>query len=106
MNRIEWMIKNARDKINDYREKYLEEAADDRWFTPRLEKQIKFYEWLLEDSDESPVYELHDESASPTVWGMGDVTFNISIQLQKMDGRSSPKILILDYRPPKESANK
>ncbi|GAI19668.1 unnamed protein product [marine sediment metagenome] len=98
MNRIERIIEEIQGKIDAYKEKYPEEAKDDLWVIPRWEKQLEFYNWLLEDSDEVPVYELHDERVRPTVWGMGDVTFNISIQLNKMDARSSPKVLIFDYR--------
>ena len=97
MNKIEWIIKEIQGKIDDYREKYPEKSKDDKWVIPKWEKQLEFYKWILADSDAPPVWELHDRRPSPTVWGMGDVTYNLNLQLTKMDTSSSPKILIFDY---------
>lgn len=106
MNRIERIIEEIQGKIDDYREKYPEEAKNDRWVIPRYEKQLEFYNWLLEDSDEPPIYELHDKQVSPSVWGMGDVSYHVNIQLSKMDTSASPKILIFDYRSSTQMVNK
>lgn len=99
MNRIERIIEKVQGEIDAYREKYPEEAKDDKWVIPRWEKQLEFYNWLLEEADEAPTYELHDERVKPTVWGMGDVSYSIDFQLNKMDAGASPKILVFDYRP-------
>lgn len=93
MNRIE--------KILEEVEKKLVDAKGYSW-EKTYEKQVDFFKWLLEETEDVPIYEVHEEHVSPTVWGMGDVSHHISIQLQKIKTPASPVILIFDYQAPKE----
>ncbi len=98
MNRIERIIEALQGKIADYREKYPEKSKNDRWVIPSVKKQIEFFTWLLEEANEPPLYELHDKQVKPIVWGMGDVSYHVDIQLNKMDTGASPKILVFDFQ--------
>lgn len=90
MNRIEKMLEDAKEQ--------LEDAKGYSW-EKRYEERVEFFKWLLEEVDELPPFELHQPRVTPTVWGMGDVSHHISIQLRKIKTPSSPVVLVFDYRP-------
>lgn len=92
MNRIEKILEEAESQLAKY--------PDDELWIGMLGKQVAFYKWLLEESDELPLYELHQPQVEPTVWGMGDVSHHIRIQLQKIKTPASPAVLVFDYQSP------
>lgn len=90
MNRIEKILEEVERKIAKY--------PDDVLWMDRYKKQGEFFKWLLEDSEEIPLYELHQPRVKPSVWGFGDVSYHIDIQLQKIKTPAMPVVLIFDYK--------
>lgn len=89
MNRVEIMLATAKSKLSQH---------PDVWhWVETYEKQVKFLEWLLEETDYMCHWEIHQPRVSPQVWGMGDVTHSISIQLKKIKTPASPVVLVFDY---------
>lgn len=89
MNRVEIMLATAKSKLSQY--------PDDRFWAETYGKQVKFFEWLLEETDYMCHWEIHQPRVSPQVWGMGDVTHSVSIQLNKIKTPASPVVLVFDY---------
>jgi len=89
---------NRLEKILEEKRKNLKDAEEYEFTRKVCEKQVKFFEWLLEEADSAPVHEVHDCRISPTVWGMGDVSYHISIQLHKIKMPSMPIALVFDYK--------
>ena len=95
MNRVEAIL----DELKRQQQKY----PDDNFWVKSHEEKIAFLEWLLEDGGVLPHYEIHERQDSPTVWGMGDVTYHVNLQLNEKPTTYTQAILVFDYKRREES---
>ncbi len=98
MNRIEKILGEVEKKRDEY--------PEDKHWVDTYEKQAEFFRWLLEEAEDVPTYEVHQPRVEPTVWGMGDVSYHIRIQLQKIKtSLDGPVVLIFDYQSSASTVN-
>lgn len=89
MNRIEIMLEVAKNQLKQY--------PEDRGWVETYSGQVRFLEWLLEESDEMVPYEIHQKRVSRLVWGIGDISYHIELQLHNKPSVSEPVILVFNY---------
>ena len=95
MNRLEKIIEELESEIE--RGQKWSHGNGQTWVSQVNTPRIAFLKWLLEESDESIIYEFHTGDVKPSVWGMGDVTYSMDIQLNKLKAYSKPVVFVVKY---------
>ena len=88
---------NRLEKIIEELEEAIVRTDNDIWVVEVNKPRIEFLKWLLEESNELPIYEFHTGKVTPTVWGMGDVSYDMSIQLSRFKAYSNPVVFVVGY---------
>ena len=84
MNKIEYLLSELEKKLEEAVEFHKDKVNDaERWVIDPLRKKIAFFDWLLSEDDNEEFHcEYHATKVEPTVWGDGDTSFNVKIQVE------------------------
>ena len=91
MNKIEHLLSELQRKLEEAVEFHKDKMNDaEQWVMEPLRKKIAFFKWLLIENEEEFHCEYHITRIDPTVWGDGDTSFSVRIQVEgKSDFRDN-----------------